>query len=116
MKQVLTVKGHLSIVALLASLVIIPGAGGISSLFTQGSFSAYQALQQPVFAPPGWIFAPIWPILYILMGIASYRIFMLGWKYQEVELDRLVGYFMVPYVLWVSFASILNFSIWIFNK
>lgn len=31
------------------------------------------------------------------------------------KVDKLAAYLLVPYLLWVSFASILNFSIWQLN-
>lgn len=30
----------------------------------------FDALQKPFFMPPGWAFGLVWPILYLLMGIA----------------------------------------------
>lgn len=32
------------------------------------------------------------------------------------QLDRLSGWLMVPYLLWVSFATLLNASLWYLNK
>ena len=34
----------------------------------------YKTLNKPFFAPPGWLFAIIWPILYILIAISIYKI------------------------------------------
>ena len=30
----------------------------------------FDALQKPFFMPPGWLFGLVWPLLYLLMGIA----------------------------------------------
>ncbi len=34
----------------------------------------YAALQKPPFNPPGWLFGPVWTTLYILIGIAGWRV------------------------------------------
>lgn len=44
-----------------------------SALF-QGDSSFYKELYLPKFAPPGILFAIIWPILYILIAITIYKI------------------------------------------
>jgi len=33
--------------------------------------SEYDQLNKPWFNPPGWIFGPVWLILYILMGVSA---------------------------------------------
>jgi benzodiazapine receptor len=30
----------------------------------------FDALEKPVFMPPGWLFGLVWPLLYLLMGMA----------------------------------------------
>ena len=32
------------------------------------------------------------------------------------KIDRVASYLLYPYIAWVSFASILNFSLWLLNK
>ncbi|MBR1528297.1 MAG: tryptophan-rich sensory protein [Oscillospiraceae bacterium] len=50
--------------------------GGLSGLLSGGNFSEfYQSLNQPPFAPPGWLFPVMWTILYALMGISAYQIY-----------------------------------------
>ena len=58
--------------ALIGSLVISLGAGGLSALLTQSSMEKYAALRQPPLAPPGWVFPVVWTILFILMGVSAY--------------------------------------------
>jgi len=124
----------------------------------------YQALEKPPFNPPDWVFAPVWTALYILMGVAAWRIWRLrsskahrialsvfglqlclnlGWSFlffglQHINLalveivilliviiinmimfwrlERLAGLLFVPYVAWVSYATILNASLSLLNK
>ena len=55
------------------SIIICQSAGIFGSLFT---FEAvpdwYITLEKPFFAPPNWIFGPVWIILYFLMGVSLY--------------------------------------------
>lgn len=56
--------------------------GFLGSLITQQSVTTwYPTLEKPFFNPPNWLFAPVWTILYILMGIAAGLI----WNKIEVE-------------------------------
>jgi tryptophan-rich sensory protein len=32
------------------------------------------------------------------------------------KIDKIAGYLFIPYLLWVSFASVLNISIWWLNR
>lgn len=32
------------------------------------------------------------------------------------ELKKIAGYLLIPYILWVSFASVLNASLWMLNR
>jgi tryptophan-rich sensory protein len=56
-------------------VVISEGTGILGSVFTaQGVASWYPALAKPFFNPPSWIFAPVWTLLYFLMGWAAYLV------------------------------------------
>jgi translocator protein len=55
---------------------------------------------------PGWAFAEI--VVLWLMIIITMALFY--------QVSKPSVYFLIPYLLWVSFASILNFSIWSLNS
>jgi len=53
------------------SLLITLGVGFASGFATASSIGGWYAqLNKPSFNPPNWIFAPVWTLLYILMGIS----------------------------------------------
>jgi translocator protein len=59
--------------ALPAWIALCVGGGfAIGSVFAPDAW--FQALRHPAFAPPGWLFAPVWFVLYALMGFAMWRV------------------------------------------
>lgn len=71
-----------NILKLIVSLVIPQLAGGIGSIFTAKSVGGwYKTLNYPPLNPPGWIFGPVWTILYVLMGISLYLV----WTKESVS-------------------------------
>ena len=62
-------------IKLLISLALPILAGGLGTIFTMDAVQNwYPTLIKPTFSPPTWLFGPVWTLLYILMGIACYRI------------------------------------------
>ena len=43
----------------------------------------YQSLNKPIFTPPDWVFAPVWTILYILMGISLFLFIKAGTTHKK---------------------------------
>ncbi|PKM87346.1 TspO protein [Candidatus Falkowbacteria bacterium HGW-Falkowbacteria-2] len=150
---------------LAGSVLVSLAAGAIGSRFTTtGPGTWYELIEKPFFNPPGWIFGPVWTILYILMGVALYLVLKQDWKKPEVfqavkiffiqlgfnilwsyfffglknprlafleiialllaivatmiafaRVDKRAMKLLIPYLLWVLFASFLNYTIWQLN-
>ena len=48
--------------------------GGIGAVASAGAATFYGALSQPSWAPPAWLFGPVWSALYVLMGVAAWLV------------------------------------------
>lgn len=63
------------ILQIIAFVAICQAAGIVGALFTVDAIpSWYNTLNQPSFRPPNWIFGPMWTTLYVLMGVAAWKI------------------------------------------
>ena len=61
---------------LIISLAVSLGTGLLAALLTRQSPEVYESLIQPPLSPPPWVFPVVWTLLYILMGIAAYRVWV----------------------------------------
>lgn len=85
MLRLFRVNGKINWLALIISILIPLSVGFLSSYLVKDSYQTFQELTKPSFAPPASVFAPVWTVLYILMGIASYRVWMYGLDRQDVR-------------------------------
>jgi tryptophan-rich sensory protein len=64
-------KQTLGLVACLAITFVAAAIGGTASV---NANSFYSQLVQPAWAPPSWVFGPVWTALYIMMGVAAWLV------------------------------------------
>jgi len=60
--------------ALLVSIVVTTVAAGSAAYASRTSAEFYALLDKPAWAPPAWLFGPVWSVLYLLMAIAAWRV------------------------------------------
>jgi translocator protein len=173
---------------LIVSILICEFAGIIGSIFTAPAIKSwYYFLNKPSFSPPNSLFAPVWTILFLLMGISLYlvwskdftsevsendaqkkawnpisaKLWSGSWREENAALifvlqlvlnilwsviffglkspllaffeilmlwfailytivnfyriSKTSAFLLIPYIIWVSFAAILNFFVWRLN-
>ena len=129
------------------------------------TYNWYSQLIKPTWAPPSWLFGPVWSFLYILIGVSFGKVFWMFFKKEipfivllpfilnivfnviftpiqfglknnllaSVDIllilgtliwaivsifpfARWISYIQIPYLLWVSFATVLQITITYLNK
>jgi tryptophan-rich sensory protein len=151
------------IFGLIGWLVLSFAASGVGAAASIQAKSFYGQLIQPAWAPPPWLFGPVWTVLYALMAVAIWLVWRQGgirvqrlavalylsqlvlnalwswlffawqrgglafaelvvlWIFIAATLlsfwrsSRIAGGLLVPYLLWVGFAGVLNYSLWQLN-
>ena len=149
------------LVGLLGWLLVAFAAAAVGAVASADAAVFYERLDKPAWAPPAWLFGPVWSALYSLMGVAAWLVWrsaaskkgalglflaqlvanaLWSWLFftwhqgalAAVEVlillalivctavafwrsSRLAAVLLVPYLLWVSFASLLTWSVWQMN-
>src|SRR4051812_19178085 len=53
----------------------------IGGLGVAGTSDEYQSLQQPDWAPPSWLFGPVWTVLYAMIAVSGWLVWRrTGWS------------------------------------
>ncbi len=149
---------------LAAWLAVTFVAASLGALASINASDRYLALTLPSWAPPPWVFGPVWTVLYAMMGIAAWRVWLAhGWRgaraplalyllqllvntlwtwlffawelrglatlevlvllamvivlqLRFARLQALAGRLLLPYLAWLSFASVLSYTVWRLNR
>ena len=56
------------------AVVAVAGIGGLATSAGQGTDGWYADADKPFFTPPGWLFGPVWTVLYAAMAVAAWRL------------------------------------------
>ena len=150
----------LQLPALAGWLLLTFAFAAIGAYASASAGEFYMRLDRPSWAPPAWLFGPAWSVLYLLMGIAAWRVQRTSaegsvrpeltlyvvqlalnalwtwmffawrqgaWAFVEILVlwlaiaatirafgrrDRIAGTLLIPYIVWVSYATALCYSIW----
>ena len=93
------------IIKLTASVLICQLAGLAGSFFTRASVDTwYKMLDKPFFTPPSWIFAPVWIVLYFLMGISLFLIWSEG--LDKPQIRNALRVFLLQLILNSSWSAV----------
>lgn len=100
--------------ALIFCLILPFAVGGLASFLARDGIAAFGSLAQPSFTPPPWVFSVVWTVLYLMMGVASYRVVTapvprtdrsdaMGWYFLQL----LLQFF---WVIWFFAFSLYGFA------
>lgn len=95
---------------LLGWLVISFGAAALGSFASGNAGAFYRELVRPEWAPPAWLFAPTWSVLYFLMGIAAWLVWReRGFRESSAALSLFLTQ-LVASALWPWFFFVWRFG------
>jgi tryptophan-rich sensory protein len=84
--------------SLIPFLVLVLG-GGLLLGFLTAPGEWYAGLAKPSFNPPGWIFGPVWTVLYVLIAVAGWRIWQrdrTGWPIKLWWVQLVLNFLWTP--------------------
>lgn len=88
--------------------------GGLNGALTSADMGWYATIDKSPLTPPGWLFPIAWTSLYILMGLAAWRVFLVRDRWLLILFCALTvlnwtwsALFFTLHMTGLSFASIM---------
>jgi len=73
----------LTLLPFLAAVTVVATLGGLA---TGNAGETYRGYDLPAFAPPSWLFGPVWTVLYAMIAVAGWLVWRaVGWR-RELNL------------------------------
>ena len=89
-----------SLLALAGWVLVAAAAGAVGSLASIRAADLYAVLDRPAWAPPSWLFGPVWTALYVLMGVAAWLVWRERGRVPVRAALTLFVLHLVPNALW----------------
>jgi len=147
--------------SLIAFVAVCFGVAATGALFPPNDW--YASLTRPSYAPPNWVFGPVWTVLYLMIAISGWLVWRSpeptskraamtafgiqlllnaawsalffgmhqpAWSLVEIcflwlailatilifrRHSSTASLLLIPYLVWVSFATVLNYGFWSLN-
>lgn len=106
-----TLAQALGLLGWLALTFLAAGVGAAASA-QAGAF--YAQLVKPAWAPPGWLFGPVWTVLYLLMGVAAWLVWRRGGGRASAAALGLYGLQLAANALWTWLFFVWHQGAWAF--
>lgn len=100
---------------LLVWLLVAFAAAAVGGFASASAGEFYRELVRPSWAPPGWVFGPVWSVLYALMGIAAWLVwrargFAGAWSALTVFIAQLAANALWSWLFFVWRLGALGFG------
>lgn len=69
-----TASGTRQLLGLIGWVAVCVAAAGIGGVASMNAGGFYEQLSRPAWAPPAWLFGPVWSVLYLMMGVSAWLV------------------------------------------
>jgi benzodiazapine receptor len=89
-------------IALVVSLICVGIVSLVGGAASANAADEYAQLNQPSWAPPSWLFGPVWGVLYVLMAVAAWLV----WRAEPTFRSRAIQFYAVQLLLNLAWSPL----------